>query len=36
MLHDKSCTEPPADVLAEAKEYRLRFGWPSSDKLSGL
>jgi hypothetical protein len=26
MLHDKGCAEPPADVLAEAKEYSRRFG----------
>jgi hypothetical protein len=26
MLHDKGCSEPPADVLAEADEYNRRFG----------
>ncbi|HEV7504875.1 MAG TPA: hypothetical protein VGS07_08195 [Thermoanaerobaculia bacterium] len=38
MLHDKSCAEPPADVLAEATEYSRRFGWPASapsDRLPG-
>ncbi|MFY9820445.1 MAG: marine proteobacterial sortase target protein [Thermoanaerobaculia bacterium] len=33
LLRGKSCTEPPADVLAEAKEYSRRFGLPSSGKL---
>ena len=26
MLHDKGCSEPPPDVLAEADEYNRRFG----------
>jgi hypothetical protein len=33
LLHDKGCAEPPADVLAEAREYGRRFGLPSSDRL---
>jgi Ca-activated chloride channel family protein len=28
VLHDKGCSEPPADVLAEAKTYMDRFGPP--------
>ncbi|HEX4965453.1 MAG TPA: marine proteobacterial sortase target protein [Thermoanaerobaculia bacterium] len=28
MLRGRSCTEPPADVLAEVKEYERRFGHP--------
>jgi Ca-activated chloride channel homolog len=28
LLRGRSCTEPPADVLAEAKEYSRRFGTP--------
>ena len=33
LLQGKSCAEPPADVLAEAREYSRRFGLPSSDRL---
>ncbi|HEV7785864.1 MAG TPA: marine proteobacterial sortase target protein [Thermoanaerobaculia bacterium] len=33
LLHGKSCTEPPAEVLAEAKEYSRRFRRPASDRL---
>jgi len=28
ILHGKGCSEPPADVLAEAKKYVSRFGHP--------
>jgi Ca-activated chloride channel family protein len=33
LLRGKSCAEPPAEVLVEAKEYSRRFGWPASDRL---
>ena len=29
LLQGKSCAEPPADVLAEAREYSQRFGTPT-------
>lgn|GEM_PF-6214783 len=28
LLQDRSCAEPPAEVLAEAQEYSRRFGLP--------